>query len=51
VIEAIEHQSRWAVGVQWHPEHPDAHPAPLSRLLGAFLDVSAARALERERAS
>lgn len=37
-IEATEHRSRpWVIGVQWHPEHPDAPTGDLYLLLGAFL--------------
>lgn len=32
-IEAIEHTSAPAVGVQWHPEDPDADSTPLTRML------------------
>jgi putative glutamine amidotransferase len=35
-VEAIEHVSAPALGVQWHPEAPSAAPGQLHRLLGAF---------------
>ena len=34
VIEAVEHRSASVVGVQWHPEDPEADPAGLRALLG-----------------
>lgn len=33
-VEAIEHVSAPIVGVQWHPEDPDADPSCLAMLLG-----------------
>lgn len=33
VIEAVVHESLPFLGVQWHPEHPDAFGEPISRLL------------------
>jgi putative glutamine amidotransferase len=36
-IEAIEHESRWAVGVQWHPESPPAALPGIDALLLAFV--------------
>ncbi|MEV7647301.1 gamma-glutamyl-gamma-aminobutyrate hydrolase family protein [Arthrobacter sp. NPDC089319] len=38
VIEAIEHQDQWVLGVQWHPEDPDTVPGQLAALLGMFTD-------------
>jgi gamma-glutamyl-gamma-aminobutyrate hydrolase PuuD len=36
-IEAIEHESRWAVGVQWHPESPPVALPGIDALLRAFV--------------
>ncbi|MFT4469363.1 gamma-glutamyl-gamma-aminobutyrate hydrolase family protein [Arthrobacter sulfonylureivorans] len=38
VIEAIEHEDRWILGVQWHPEDPDTIPGQLAALMRAFTD-------------
>ncbi|MGW6173728.1 gamma-glutamyl-gamma-aminobutyrate hydrolase family protein [Arthrobacter sp. NPDC055138] len=38
VIEAIEHQDQWVLGVQWHPEDPDTVPGQLAALLRMFAD-------------
>lgn len=35
-IEAIEGDDGWVLGVQWHPEDPDADPAQLATLMAAF---------------
>ncbi len=35
-VEAVEHLSAPAVGVQWHPEDPDADPRGLQFLLGCM---------------
>ncbi|GGJ62561.1 gamma-glutamyl-gamma-aminobutyrate hydrolase family protein [Streptomyces brasiliensis] len=37
VIEAVEHQERWVVGVQWHPEDPDGSDHHRMRLFSGFL--------------
>ncbi|WP_148573586.1 gamma-glutamyl-gamma-aminobutyrate hydrolase family protein [Nocardioides caldifontis] len=37
VVEAIEHPSKWLVGVQWHPEDDDGPEADRLRLFEAFL--------------
>lgn len=38
VLEAVERlEAPWVVGVQWHPEDPDASPGDLDRLLTAFM--------------
>lgn len=42
VIEAIEHANTWAIGVQWHPEDPDAD----GRDLAAIAHALVARAAE-----
>lgn len=52
LIEAVrvENSPSFALGVQWHPEHPRALPWPLSQaIFGAFARAVAARA-ERRRA-
>ncbi|WP_213451684.1 gamma-glutamyl-gamma-aminobutyrate hydrolase family protein [Rhizomonospora bruguierae] len=36
IIEAIEGTEGWALGVQWHPEDPDADPGHLATLMTAF---------------
>lgn len=39
LIEAVESSShRWVVGVQWHPERPEMHPAS-DPLFAAFVDA------------
>jgi putative glutamine amidotransferase len=35
-IEAVESADGWVLGVQWHPEDPDADPAQLATLMSAF---------------
>ncbi len=40
IVEAIELDAdapAWALGVQWHPEHPDADPEVFSALFDAFV--------------
>lgn len=37
VIEAVVHETLPIFGVQWHPEHPDAVGAPISRLCEAAI--------------
>lgn len=37
VIEALEGTASWVLGVQWHPEDPDADQADLARLMTAFV--------------
>lgn len=34
VVEAVAHRSGRALGVQWHPEHPDVMTGSLERLFG-----------------
>ncbi len=43
VIEAVEHPTTWAIGVQWHPEDPDGSVEDRSRLFGAFVDQARRR--------
>ena len=39
LVEAVESRGqRWVVGVQWHPERPEMHPAA-EALFGAFVKV------------
>ena len=38
VIEAIEHEDRWILGVQWHPEDPGTVSGQLAALMRAFTD-------------
>lgn len=44
VVEAVEHPSAWAVGVQWHPEEEHADPADRELLWGALVEAVSARA-------
>lgn len=37
VIEAIEHETAWAIGVQWHPEDPQGDAADLAAIAGALV--------------
>ncbi len=37
VVEGVEHDAHWAVGVQWHPEDPDGSAADREQLFGAFV--------------
>lgn len=43
-IEAVEAVSGWTLGVQWHPEDPDADPTQLTTLMAAFARECAAAA-------
>lgn len=44
-IEAVELEDGWVLGVQWHPEDPDADPQQLTTLMTAFAaSCAAARA-------
>ncbi|UNK45191.1 gamma-glutamyl-gamma-aminobutyrate hydrolase family protein [Arthrobacter sulfonylureivorans] len=38
VIEAIEHEDHWVLGVQWHPEDPDTTFGQLAALMRTFTD-------------
>jgi putative glutamine amidotransferase len=40
VVEAVEHPSTWAVGVQWHPEDSDGTGADRHTLFSAFVVAS-----------
>ncbi len=40
VVEAVEHDQAWLVGVQFHPEDADADPAHLAALVGALVDAA-----------
>jgi putative glutamine amidotransferase len=54
LVEAVEADSGWVVGVQWHPErHPDdaAEDHPDRRLFAAFADAVRERARGRSRAA
>lgn len=42
VIEAIEHVTAWAIGVQWHPEDPDADERDLAAIARALVTQAAA---------
>src|SRR5690554_4133770 len=41
-IEAVELEDGWVLGVQWHPEDPDADPQQLTTLMSAFAASCAA---------
>ena len=41
VIEAIEHTTAWAVGVQWHPEDPLADARDLAAIATALVEQAA----------
>lgn len=46
LIEAIEtdrNAASWAVGVQWHPEHPDADPTARTAIIDGFMAAIADR--------
>ena len=50
LVEAVEAEAGWVLGVQWHPErHPDDAPPehPDRRLVAAFADAVRARAAAR----
>lgn len=38
VVEAIEHVTAWAVGMQWHPEDPDADARDLAAIASALVE-------------
>ena len=38
LIEAIEHEDHWILGVQWHPEDPDTTFGQLAALMRTFTD-------------
>jgi putative glutamine amidotransferase len=44
VVEAIEHETAWAIGVQWHPEDPLADADDLAAIASALV-AEAARTL------
>lgn len=50
VVEAVEHPSAWAVGVQWHPEDSDGSGVDRAALFSAFVEASDA-ASRRRRAT
>jgi putative glutamine amidotransferase len=39
VVEGIEHDSAWALGVQWHPEDTDGSHEDGAALFGSFVDA------------
>jgi putative glutamine amidotransferase len=41
VIEAIEHPTAWAIGVQWHPEDPRADAQDLATIAAALVAQAA----------
>ncbi len=43
VIEAIEHATAWAIGVQWHPEDPLADAQDLAAIAESLVEQAAAR--------
>jgi putative glutamine amidotransferase len=42
VVEAIEHADSWAVGMQWHPEDPEADARDLAAIAQALVAQAAA---------
>ena len=38
IVEGVEHEHRWAVGVQWHPEEAQASEVDRRRLFAAFVE-------------
>ncbi|WP_165439965.1 gamma-glutamyl-gamma-aminobutyrate hydrolase family protein [Micromonospora kangleipakensis] len=48
VIEAIEGTEGWVLGVQWHPEDPDADPEQLATLMTAFTTAVASTAQTKQ---
>lgn len=43
VVEAIEHTTSWAIGVQWHPEDPQANEQDLAAIAQALVAQAQAR--------
>ena len=43
VVEAIEHPTAWAIGVQWHPEDDDGHGHDRVLLWTALRDAALSR--------
>lgn len=43
IVEAVEHDERWAVGVQWHPEDSHGSEEDRHRVFGAFVAEAASR--------
>jgi putative glutamine amidotransferase len=43
VVEAVEHPTSWAIGVQWHPEDDDGHGHDRVLLWTALRDAALAR--------
>jgi putative glutamine amidotransferase len=48
IFESLELEGRFAIGTQWHPEHPESGRTG-RRLAAALVDEAARRAAERER--
>lgn len=48
VIEAIEHETAWAIGVQWHPEDPLADTRDLAAIAKALVAQAAAHDRARD---
>lgn len=42
IVEAVEHQAKWAVGVQWHPEDSHGSYEDRHRVFRAFVEEVAA---------
>jgi putative glutamine amidotransferase len=45
VVEAIEHTTSWAIGVQWHPEDPQGDARDLAAIAQALVAQATARYL------
>lgn len=43
VVEAIEHETAWAIGVQWHPEDPLADARDLAAIAKALVEQAGGR--------
>lgn len=43
IVEAVEHPSRWAIGVQWHPEDSHGSYEDRHRVFRAFVEEVASR--------
>lgn len=47
VVECVQHESAWAVGVQWHPEEAQGDPADATALFQAFVSEVTAQPARR----
>ena len=42
MVEGLEHESKWLIGVQWHPEDTAAVDRSQQRLYDAFVEQACA---------